>query len=348
MRSLSRANRMQASRQRRERATAQSLRRAPRAPLHIPTLWWVPVTIFLFSLFCAIFLVAKQSTWDTDLQQSFVIISGQEGSAQQSVTLVTLKGKEESVSVLPVPDDVMIEAIDGYGRYRASALEGLRVLEKKSSELLTQSLAFQFGIHTTDVIWIPNSPSSRENRAWIQDVGKRTAFLQAQSTLGVVDRLKLYLYISKIPKEKWSIVNLNSSDMVKKNEAGIGSELDISVFDPMASDVFADLALRQGLQTVAIVNASQEQKVATKVGRALSTMGMDVISVTSISESKEKTQLLVADTSAFKSRSTQVMKSLFELTNGQVIQDAQTTLQYRADLVLIVGKDWGVRLRGER
>lgn len=348
MRSLSRASRMQASRQRRERATAQALRRAPRKPMQIPTMWWVPVTVLLFSLFCAVFLLLKQSKWDTDKQQSFVIVSGETGSAQHSITLVVLKGKEESVSMLPVPDEVMVEAIDGYGRYRASALEGLRILEKKSSDLLTQSLAFQFGIQTTDVIWVSKTPTSREDRIWIQEIAKQTAFLRTHSTLGVVDRAKLYLYISKIPKQKWNIVNLNSSDMVKKNEAGIGSELDVSVFDPVASEVFADLALRQGMQTVAIVNASQEQKVATKVGRALSTMGMDVISVTSITDSKEKTQLLATDQSALKSRSAQVMKNLFQLPGGQVAQDAQMTVQYRADLVLIIGKDWGVRLRGER
>lgn len=284
-------------------------------------------------------------------QHSVLIISGDKTSPQHSLTLLTLKGQEEEAVALPIPDDVMLEVVDGYGRYRAGAIEGLRLLEKKSPELLLQSLQFQLGVPISDVLWTGSAvtSASRENRQWFQELAKSTALMRTGSTLGLADRIKLFLYIRKIPKEKWTFINLESSNVVKRGDAQqLGSELEISAFDAVAADVLSDLMLRQEMHTVAVANASQETKIAAKIGRALVNMGMDVISVTTIPEVQNTTSVLFSDAEMSKSYTAGAVQKLFQLKPDQLRVDGAGAMQYRADIVLIIGKEWGARLRTEK
>lgn len=337
-------------RQRRERAHT---RVAPRKGIRSggPGLWWVPVSVFLLSVFCALFLLVQQSRWNMGRQQSFLIVSGDAQSPVHALTLITLKGEEQSVAVLPLPESLSLEVVGGYGKYRAGAVEGLRLLEKKSPDMLLQSIQFQFGIPVTDILWTDplKQTTSREKREWIEEMAWQGASLRGRSTLGLVDRIKLYWYIRNIPQQKFTFLNLESAGIFLRGGAGeSGLELDVSAFDAVAADVFRELALRQEMKTVAVVNASQETKVAAKIGRALGNMGMDVISVTTLPDARETTEVIVADGRSSESKTAEAIRRLFQLSSDRQRTNLGEAMQFRADVVLIVGKDWGTRLRTER
>lgn len=338
-------------RQRRERAHTRVTPRKGGRSGGVPTLWWVPVTVVVLSVFCAVFLLMQQSRLDLGRQQSFVIVSGDAQSPVHALTLVTLKGDEQAVAVLSLPEQLSLEVVGGYGKYRAGAVEGLRLLEKKSPELLLQSIQFQFGISVTDVIWTGpvGGTVSREKREWIEEITWQAASLRGRSTLGVVDRIKMYWYIRNIPQQKFTFLNLESAGIFLRSTEGESNlELDVPAFDAVAGDVFRDLALRQEMKTVAVVNASQETKVAAKIGRALGNMGMDVISVTTLPDARESTEVIAADGRSAGSKTAEAIRRLFELTPNSLRTNLGEAMQFRADVVLIVGKDWGARLRTER
>ncbi|HKY74375.1 MAG TPA: LytR C-terminal domain-containing protein [Patescibacteria group bacterium] len=297
--------------------------------------------VLLMSFSLAIYILLRQSQWNGSSQRSFLIVQGKVGNTIRSLTVVTVRGKEKSVVILAIPDSMMIETLYNYGPYKASSLVGLSKLEKQPYTFLTRTLSFQLGIDVRDVIVVNavvlGSPQS------LRSLLVQTLFLRTESSLSYIDRYRLWAFLGTLRKDQVSTVDLLSSNVLKKSDSSISGEVvfhpDIVKFDTLVSQVFANTELQKEGTTVAVVNTTSESRLATRVARALGNMGVDVVNIAQQPSALDESKLYVRDKQARHSLVEDTVATLFQLSEKHIEISQQKTLEYRADVVVLLGKD---------
>ena len=97
------------------------------------------------------------------------------------------------------------------------------------------------------------------------------------------------------------------------------------------------------------MNAAQEPRLGTAVARALANMGANITSVSTAPEIQESTQLIYAQkqTAPKKSTTTDLVIRTLGIPARSAVLNEQQALEYRADVVVIIGRDAARALRGE-
>lgn len=288
----------------------------------------------IIALCIGIFILIRSSNWGGTHALSFLVVFRGENKEhiQRPLTIVTLKPSEETITTLEIPDTLRIEALHGYGQYPASALYGLMQLEKLPASFLTQAISFQFGIPVSHILVV-----DEERQQLGVDTLSRLSFenvtMKQSSTLPYLDRLKVWWFISHVRKNKVNQVDLQSSGAIQ------GDVLDIVKNDSIISSIFPDQQLRQEQLSVAVVNTTSEAKLASRVGRALFNMGINVVRVTDTKLLSEKTYMAYSYDTQKQSETIRVISRMFDVAKNGVVQDVAATNEYRADIVLFIGDD---------
>ncbi len=107
--------------------------------------------------------------------------------------------------------------------------------------------------------------------------------------------------------------------------------------------------MRKENLAVSVVNAAQEPRLGTAVARALANMGVNVTSVGTAPEVQEKTQLIYArkQIAPKKASTTDLVMRTLGIPARSAVPHEQQTLEYRADIVVMIGRDAARALRGE-
>jgi hypothetical protein len=306
------------------------------------------VVILATSIGIGFFLLKERATWNGNDQVGFVVVFGNDAEVSRPLALVVVKGTAHTATVMALPNTLEIETLRGYGNYKSSSLYGLSSLEKLPTSFVTQTLAMQFGINLTDVIWVPGKDmtlsSQRLAGAFFSGI-----LLRNHSTFSLIDRFRLWRFFSSLRPDQFSSIDIASSSVflppAQPTTPGQAVadptllQLDPVKLDPLVFQLFSDDALRKENAAVAIVNTTGELRLGTRVARALSNMGVNVISVTSTNDGLATTQLLTADVVGTQTRAAKLIQRLLLLPNANLKTDAARTLEFRSDLVLMLGKD---------
>lgn len=297
--------------------------------------------LFLAGLVVAFFILKRQSNWDGVSQRTFVVISGDAQSSTRHLTLVMVRGKEKTATVLPLPDNLLIETLRGYGPYKVESLPGLGKLEKLPHTFITQSLAFGMGIDVRDLIIVAVDPSLTTPQG-LQKLLTQTLLLNAESSLAYYDRYVMWTVFGSMRRDQVNVVDLLSANVVKRSTVP-GGELtysaDIVKMDVLISQLFSDIEYQKERKVIAVVNTTTEARLATRVARALTMMGVDVVNIQQVSQTLEHTKLEYEDKKLETSRAASLIRSLFSLSPSAEAVSPQHSIEYRADLVLFLGTD---------
>lgn len=297
--------------------------------------------LFLAGTVVAMYILKRQSSWDGLSQRTFVVISGDVQSSTRHLTLVMVRGKEKTATVLPLPDNLLVETLHGYGPYKVESLPGLGKLEKLPHTFITRSLAFGMGIDVRDVIIVSGAPSFT-TPSGLQKLLMQTLTFKAESSLAYYDRYTLWTVFGSMRRDQVNVVDVLSANVVKRSTVP-GGELtytsDIIKMDVLISQLFSDIEYQKERKVIAVVNTTTEARLATRVARALTMMGVDVVNIQQVSQTLEHTKLEYEDKKLETSRAASIIRSLFSLSPSAEAVSPQHSIEYRADLVLFLGTD---------
>lgn len=301
------------------------------------------IVLVIFSLLIGVFILKQRASWDGKTQRGFLVVFGKNSDVQRSLGIVVVNGEQQSATVLSLPRSLELETLHGYGLYKSSSLYGLAALEKLPLTFVTQTISLQFGIDVSDIIWADTDntylSSSRLSSEFLSQI-----FLRDRSTFGMIDRYRMWQFFRGLRKDQFNSIDVSSSSIIKPVEEGTITgearfQLDPTKLDPLVFELFSDESVRKENLAVSIVNTTGELRLGTRIARALSNMGVNVISVVSTNDALDTTQLLADEGSDLDSETSSLIQRVLLLKDAQVKRSPEKALEFRSDIVVMLGKD---------
>lgn len=256
------------------------------------------------------------------------------------MSLVSLDPIDNSVLIFVLPKNTVVESIYGFGEYKIEALVKLGALENLGTKILSGSVGQLFGwhIYTSSVINI-DSAAEKESRDWLKQVSISLLKQGVMKPLLLADSISFFRQVGDVRGDKIRVINLKDTSVMEKVLDRGGSEvflvdkdrLDGLIERNYSSKVYAE----EGLD-VAVINTTGEAGLGSKFSRLLFNSGVVVVSVDDDLRDLEKS-LILTNEKALKTGLTGKLISLF--LNGPEWKITDTS-SYRADVVILVGKDY--------
>lgn len=321
----------------------------------------IPFLIFIIAFAIATGMIMQKSRWDGVGQYGVLVMTNHPNQSAKSLAFLIVRGKENTATLMPLPDTLLVETLHGYGQYKASSLFGLAELEKLPPTFVKQTLGFQFGVSVQDLIEVrlqrdqQSNPQSSQpmTPSTLQQMFAQSLLFRAPSSLSYFDRYRLWKFFGSMRKDQLSIIDVLSSSLVKpvdqtpKDQTQKDKRLtnetwyvpDFLKFDALTHSLFADPDLRKEDKAIAVINTTGETRLATRVARALNLMGYDVVNIAQTSNAIAKTRLDLEQKELLSTKTTQTLQTFFSLGTKEVSVSQQHALEYRADIVLFLGMD---------
>jgi len=288
-------------------------------------------------------LLARQARWDGKEQQIFLLVLPPTSTQEvlRSIQILIVRPKESTAMLFPLPENLYIEALQGYGLYKSSALFGLADLEHMSEQFVRRSLALSLGIDIQHTIWDSRISSSSSVNA-LRAIAFRSLRMQNKSTSAFIERYRLWRVLSNMRQDQLAVIDPVSSQMfVPITAAGDTQALGIDILklDEVVFRLFANPSLRKEQVSVSIVNTTHTTGMATKIARALTSMGVDIVHISSDASPIEHSVIYSASKSLQNSVAAGTIQRTLNIEGKRFQWDEQKAQEYRADLVLMLGED---------
>jgi len=279
---------------------------------------WTTGLSLLIVLVFFIALVFRSLPW-ADIftgRTSETVLFVTEQVEQSGAFLIKFDFTNLQVDVYPVPSDLAMEVLGGYGNYRFQAVYPLLKLEGQDISFIRSTMSLSTGV-LLDELWPVNT-----NHLQLDQLAYLKTFF-----------LKNFLAGSHIAlKHKLSWLGLV---LDQRSEITIHQPL---VILPVSNLSQANTS-KELLCTVALVNTTSLNGLAGRIEHLLESHDFRVIRTTSDDTLIEKTTVISAEDLSDDCQ--QVFNKILKLVPSEVVlqQNAQETSYYRADLVIKLGTD---------
>lgn len=291
------------------------------------------------------FLVS--SGWESDQHLGFVIAQRIPDSEQYRAWVVIAQSeqRQKAVQILPLPDDLLIPVLGGYGRYPSKAVVGLYKLDRQPMSWFAQSISLELGIEVHGVVLIDQGDHPDlliSSSLSLDDLKKHlmsSALMQQYSTFPVLDRIRMVQRFQSVNQFQIDEVDLHSS-FLQQGEEGV--VVDPIKFDRFASGVIADLAVKEEGVSVAVLNTTSGSGIATRIARAISNMGVDVVRIESASSEvgvQSRTKIVLSREELEDSRTLRAIETVLPRDQVQIKVDAQQAQRFRGSIVILIGEN---------
>lgn len=306
-------------------------------------LQFVVVVVFLSVIFVG-YRVYIHRIWKGSDRLTFVF-QELEPASSSGMYVVSYLSFDETLVVVSFPAGMKIEAIGRYGPWRVESLYKLGELENKGGELVMRSLAEFFGANVDGWMVIGSIGSEIEDdnirSALKQSIGK-TLFGRGETNLGVWDLVRLWKAISTVRLNNIEWVDLSYSGVISEQVQPDGSLIftaDYELLDRLSRNLFSQPAIVEEGLSIAVLNATKHSGLGARVVRKIKNMGGDVVAVSDSERKYETTRVLVSE----KLKESPTVSFLAKTFLIDEIQIGETT-QQRADILIVVGEDYWIRL----
>ena len=308
----------------------------------------IPFFILAVAVVIAVGIIMRKSRWDGVGQYGILVVTDHPNQSAKSLALLIVRGKENTATLLPLPDTLLIETLRGYGLYKASSLFGLADLEKLPPTFVTQTLGFQFGVIVQDLIEVKPQINQPMTPSVLQQMFAQSLLFRLPSSLSYADRYRLWKFFGAMRKDQLGIIDTLSSSLIKpvdqhtKDEKSKDEILYVPDFlklDAFVGSLFADPDIRKENKAIGVVNTTGEAHLATRVARALNLMGFNVVNIAQTPNELEKTRLDLEQKELLLTKTAQTVQDFFHLGTKESTVNRQHAVEYRADIVLFLGTD---------
>lgn len=216
------------------------------------SLYTILVFVFFVGLIFLIFSRVKFGKWDGINKFCYISKSG-----NGDILLSVLDPKFKEVTNINIPKDTEVDVSRGYGTMKIGNVYQLGINEKVGGALLTETITKNFFTPVT-FYWFSN------------DVN-----------IGLFDRLKITLFIKKIPDIDKTEIDLAKSQFVKKatlTDGSSGYKLNGPVSTRLTS-YFSDNKLFDQNLKIKLIDNSGKSNLSERVGGIIEVVGGKVVSI---------------------------------------------------------------------
>lgn len=270
--------------------------------------------------------------------------------AQEPTLIASWDNTNGSLVLITIPEESVIEAQFGYGRYSFRGLWGLGEIDNKGGLVLSESVGAALGIPVPYFV----GPDGQEEQELQEGAFERVrAVFSLSRGLGIVTgrtqtNMPLRVWIAMIrnlallrPDRVTTVTFRESFGLAKKSvpDGSVLLELDPSQTDVLLEGVFENEEIRREALAVAVYNTTSVSAVGTRAARLLSNIGYVVVAVDNAQPERGECEVLVGEAKA-KSTSALLLRDLFACT---IIPKKEPM---RADIMIYLGSKYASRFIG--
>lgn len=252
-------------------------------------LWLFVICLLLLGgITFKVFQLVRASLWNGRDRINFVL-KGEE------TILASFEPSQESVSLILIPGQTLLEVCHGYGKYKVEAIPGLEKLEKREA-LLAESVQESLGVPVDG--WIGEmsnvkcsaSGGSNVKEKILCEIGNQI-FQKKITNFSRWDLARLWWEIKKVKAGNTEVLDLGKLNVLTQSKLPDGTtvfEIDSSRLDPLIQKYLSDFALKQEGFSIEVLNGTTHLGLAEKGARILSNLGGEVVWVGNSEASSEK------------------------------------------------------------
>lgn len=221
------------------------------------------------------------------------------------------------IDVYPLPSELPVEVMGGYGMYRFQAMYPLLAMEGKDLEYVRSTFSLSVGV-LLDEIWRAN-----------------------QSLLDISDGSRLRSFLSQ---HFWQNSYIPLSQKLAWLSLAMDKRTEVRVYPPLATlpaPEFQALQFfeQEPLCTIALVNTTTTTGLAGRIDQLLAGQNFRVVRTVSDTTPVEKTVAITAE--QMPADCPDILRKIQRLVPEGMDHrlDTQETVQYRADIVIKLGSD---------
>lgn len=249
-------------------------------------------------------------------QQTLFISSEKDGHNNKIYYAIYLKN-ENRIHLWELDPQTSVSVIGGYGQYPLSAVNRLLSLEKKSADFVRAAYSQAIGVGASEVITTVEPAAdlatleATKKWWWQTAIANVSHHWQAWRWYWAADQVGLY---------------------------GVAFHGRITVAD-LGREVRMLPDWLDNECSIAVVNTTAVSGLASQMARVLENGQLRVIRVTDSKQPADATELIMNDQAAERCvRAMQGVKTVLPL-EPQLVENQEAANQYRADIVVLLGKD---------
>ena len=300
-------------------------------------LWLFVICLLLLGgITFKVFQLVRASLWNGRDRINFVLKGGE-------TILASFEPSQESVSLILIPGQTLLEVCHGYGKYKVEAIPGLEKLEKRDI-LLAESIQENLGIPVEGWVGMSNvkcsaSGGSNVKEKILCEVGNQ--ILQEKSTnFSRWDLLRLWWKIKRVRGGGTEVLDLGKLNVFLEKQLPDGTkvfEIDPARLDPLIQKFLADFSLKKENLSIEILNGTSFAGLAEKGARLLTNIGGEVVTVGNSEAGSEKCEVR-----SFKDKkNSYTVRKIMKVWNCNWQEKKE---EGRAEITLILGEDYWQKL----
>ncbi len=200
------------------------------------------------------------------------------------IRVVSIDAKRHRVTVADLPQQVMIPAAFGYGKYTMRAIISLDEIDHRDGALIASSVSNALGLPVTGL----HAFSAGGGQTTISTIRSifsfRSLFVpwvdRSRTWIGWMKRMQLVFAIASLSADAVRVVDLAPSIVTTvAPDGGTVDTLDESRVDYLLDDAFFDADIRSENISVAVYNTTAIPAVGQRASRMLARVGMQLVFV---------------------------------------------------------------------
>lgn len=293
--------------------------------------------LLFFGLGYQLWRTFQGSSWDGQNRLTFSLNA-------EPMLVISFNPLEKTMVILSLPGETYLEAIGGYGFYKAESLWALGELEDWPGELLAGSLQEYLGAPV-------EAYASGVDFQWQADQPKKSCLAlikslfwgQGVTNLTKGDLVRLWLGVNQVRFDRISLVRLEETEAVKEITLADGTQaLESSplYLDRLISQLLVDQGIRAEDLSIGVFNAAGKPGLAKRAARLVNNFGGQVIEVGDWGETMANCQIR----SRPELKRSYTVRKLSQIFN---CQSSRQPTEGQVEVSLILGENYWQDLMGK-
>jgi len=255
-----------------------------------------------------------------------------------SLNVLSLDPKTESGVLMMIPDEMMINAALGFGKYKAGSIAGLDIQEKQDGNLIKLSVSKHMGILVDGLIRHSKDVQSKTDieRMLVRQIGLKSVGSNS-SDLSMWDLIRVWWNLIRLRDVSVELISLDQIlgyETLKLPDGSMVLDISYEYLDQLSREYLIDEVIANNDITVGVINTTGRVGLGRLVARILSNSGFHVVFVETDDLVLMESNLLVNDKSL---SSLEIMDRLEKLLEAEVfIEEVRDS---RAQVIVKLGKD---------
>lgn len=280
------------------------------------------ISIFSFFLFLVfIYNFVLPSVYMNDKEtKNILLVSNNLDDQNSYISLVHLSPNSEENLIIFFDGNQMVNINDQYGDYNLNSIYQLLKIDKRSDQKIKSIFSNIFKIAIDEVV-VVNGISGELKNPDLKNIFAKNLTEKVGGSIG--NKVKIFKLFSLANSLK--IIKLNQVSEIKKSFHKLST---------IEKESFQNCS-------VAVVNTTNKTDLAKNIGVVLENTGAHVVQLESISSSIDETTIYYpVDKSECKELADRIIGVFSEVPNIVSNTEIPSTLQFRSEIVVMVGKDY--------